>query len=359
MLSKKATPTRKANSKSATPKKGSTRELIVQIRSRGREEQKAGIRERLEALEEYDKVREATARRWMEQLEHIASDLNLARQALREAKYKALADVYDRYLEIEASGDMRSEFYHNLRIQLLDKGYKVQKNTPDAGLLIRLVWGNSSSASSINQYVNALRAAQQNEVVAENFVTWIKSVTISKAANKLTDETDRRKERLERARIHILNYLDWRETHPYLVGRLQANRANQYVTKDTHLVVMIGTVIRQEDRTSDYANIYVSHILPPNFDLDIKIIDKWAKYIEPKIEHYEAEAERLPIEQWAAMLEDELWAFDVAEAEKQSVYWALRQQASRYEDQQEFAKHAQAYKKERLNTSKAVKKAKK
>jgi hypothetical protein len=68
------------------------------------------------------------------------------------------------------------------------------------------------------------------------------------------------------------------------------------VTKDTHLVVMIGTVIRQEDRASDYANIYVSHILPPNFDLDIKIIDKWAKYIEPKIEHYEAEAERLPIE---------------------------------------------------------------
>jgi hypothetical protein len=59
------------------------------------------------------------------------------------------------------------------------------------------------------------------------------------------------------------------------------------------------------------------------------------------------------------MLEDELWAFDVAEAEKQSVNWALRQQASRYEDQQEFAKHAQAYKKERLNASKPVKKPKK
>jgi hypothetical protein len=133
-----------------------------------------------------------------------------------------------------------------------------------------------------------------------------------------------------------------------------AENANKYVNPNTHLVVMLGTAVRRFDRESDYADIHISHIMPPNFDIDIRIIDKWAKYVEPKLEMFEAEANNLPIEQWAFELEDKLWAFDVADAEKQSINWALRQQATMYEDQQQFTKYATAYKKERLKANTAT-----
>jgi hypothetical protein len=364
MTAKKPSAAKKTTTKSAKPKASTARDILVEVHSRGRDDLKASVRTRLEALEERDKKREEQVRKWLTGLEIVGRKLTAAKNTYRRSVYEVLANIYEKYLEIEASGELRNSFYHELRIKLLEAGYKLQKNTPDAGLLIRLVWGdNKLTAQKINQYVNALRAGQYNEIAVEVFADWLEKITITNAQKLLQsnnkDKEDELKERIRRARIFILKFLDWRETHPYLVGSLHVNKANQYVTPDTHLVVMLGTVVRQYDRASDYANIYVSHILPPNFEIDIAIIDKWAKYIEPQLERHEAEANDKPIEQWAAQFEDELWAFDVAEAEKQSISWALRQQASSYEDQQQFHKYAQAYKKERLKNTKAAKKAKK
>ena len=344
-----------------SPKKSTARDVLVEVHSRGRAELKDSVRERLEALEAQEKAKLQTVRNWLLDVVAIAKQYEAAQRDFREAKYRIIGEVYDKYLQIEGSGDLRDAFYSELRKTLLDYGYKVQVNTPDAGLLLRLVLGQQPSASSINQYVKVLYAAQETNVQPNGFVDWVKRVTISRAADQIPDDKDIRKERLRRARILLLTYLDWRETHPKLYGKkpMLAHTANQYVTPNTHLIVMLGTAVRRFDRESDYADIYVSHIMPPNFDIDVKIIDRWAKYIEPKLEQYEAEANDLPLEQWAAQFEDELWAFDVAEAEKQSINWALRQQAARYEDQQQFNKHAQAYKKERLKASKAAKKAKK
>ena len=354
----------KKSATSSSPKKSTARDVLVEVHSRGRAELKDSVRERLEAMEQRDKQREEQVRKWLTGLEIVGRKLTAAKNTYRRSVYEVLANIYEKYLEIEASGELRTNFYHELRIKLLEQGHKILKNTPDAGLLIRLVWGEHKLKSqNINQYVNALRAGQHYEIAVEAFADWLEKITITNAQKLLQsnnkDKEDELKERIRRARIFILKFLDWRETHPYLVGSIHVNKANQYVTPDTHLVVMLGTVVRQYDRASEYANIYVSHILPPNFEIDIAIIDKWAKYIEPQLERHEAEANELPIEQWAAQFEDELWAFDVAEAEKQSINWALRQQAARYEDQQQFNKHAQAYKKERLKASKAAKKAKK
>jgi hypothetical protein len=358
MTTKKTTAIKKTSTKTAVPKKSTARDVLVEVHSRGDIGKKPAIRKRLEELEKIEQVKLNTVREWLLDVITIAKEYDKAKTAFREAKYQIISKVYERYIQIESSGELRSQFYNELRKQLLEYGYKVQSNTPDAGLLLRLVLGKSPSSSSINSYVKVLYAAKESAVPKEKIVDWLRELTISGAAKQIPNYEDVRKERVKRARVLLLNYLDWRETHPMLSGRkpMLAHAANQYVTADTHLVVMLGTAVRRFDRESDYADIYISHIMPNNFDIDIKIIDRWARHIEPKLDFYEAEYNALPVEQWSALMEDELWGSDVAEAEKQSINWALRQQATLYEDQQQFAKYAQAYKKQRAKSSKAVKK---
>ena len=347
-------PTSKRANKSST-KKSTTRDVQVQIETRGDKTLTARAQARLDALEERDNQRKIVLRAWMEDLLKVTHKLKAAKAAYRQELREVLDEIYTKYIEIEYS-DMRSDFYNELRKRLLDAGYKVQANTPDAGLLIRLVWGSSGlSNASISQYAAVFHNARDNGIAAGGLVDWLKEKhTLAEAAKKaIKDTTDVRKERMTRARILILRYLEWRETSPYARLKMLAEHANNFVNPNTHLVVMLGTAIRRFDRESDYADINISHIMPPNIDIDIRIIDRLAKYIEPKLEMFEDEVDNLPGEQWAFDLEDKLWAFDVAEAEKQSINWALRQQATMYEDQQEFAKYATAYKKARLKATTA------
>ena len=343
-----------------TTKKRSAREVLVQVHTRGDSELTESVRERLDALAERDEQKNRRLRSWLEDLMSMSRKLKAAKAAYRQSLRETLDGIYAKYIEIEFS-DIRNDFYHELRVRLLDAGYRVQINTPDAGLLIRLVWGNSElSNSRIQQYAAVLVNARNNDVAAGELVDWLKETrTLSEAAKQIrSNYEDIRKERLKRARIFIIKYLEWSETRPYAKLKMYAENANNYVNVNTHLIVMLGTAIRRFDRESDYADIHISHIMPPNLDIEIKIIDKWARHIEPKLEIYEAKAEQISIEQWALQLEDELWAFDVAEAEKQTTNWQLRQQAGRYEDQQEFAQYAKAFKKEKLKASKAAKSTK-
>jgi len=337
-------PTSKTPKKS-TAKKSTAREVLVQVQTRGDKTLTAEVQARLDALEERDNQREAVVRAWMEELLKVAHKLKAAKVAYRQALREVLDEIYTKYIEIEYS-DMRSEFYNELRINLLDAGYRVQANTPDAGLLIRLVWGSAGlSNASISQYAAVFENARNNDIAAGALVDWLKEKhTLAEAAKKIRNNYDDiRKERLKRARIFIIKYLEWRETRPYAKLKMFAENANNYVNVDTHLVVMLGTAVRRFDRESDYADIHISHIMPPNFDIEIKIIDKWARYIEPKLEIYEAKAEQLSTEQWAFELEDKLWEHDVLEAERYVQRTQMRNFAKRFDNEHEFEEHARAF----------------
>jgi len=262
----------------------------------------------------------------------IAKRYEVVKQDFRLAKYRIIGEVYDKYLEIESSGDLREDFYGELRQRLIEHGFKVQKNTPNAGLLLRLVLGKSATASSINQYVNVLYAAQEFDIKEVDFVDWLQKATITKAATQLPEARERKKDRFERARTLVIRYLDWRETHPVLTGKkpMLAWTANQYVTRDTHLVVMIGTAVRKMDRGSDYADIHVSHIMPPNLETEIRIIDKWARLLEPQLEKNEADFARLSDAEWVQQMETELWEHDVLEAERYVQRTQLRNFTKRF-----------------------------
>lgn len=124
---------------------------------------------------------------------------------------------------------------------------------------------------------------------------------------------------------------------------------------------MIGTAVRQTDRGSDYADIHVSHIMPPNLEIEIKIIDKWARLLEPQLEKNEDDFARLSETDWAEQMESQFWEHDVLEAERYVQRKQLLSFTKRFEDKQEFEDNARAFLEKRggfvEKTSKAPPKA--
>ncbi len=326
--------------------KNDTSELVAKLTRNKPLSEKS--RQRLAEIERLDAEKADTKERWLKELVATKKVVIAARKAYRAEIYKALQSLYRLYLEIEDSGELRSDFYAEVKQKLIDLGYTIQKNTRDAALIVRLVFGRDTSNSKVHQYVSVLQYAQDNQVEADDFVDWLKKETITgavKAAANNGIDPEVVKQRYQRARLLLLRYLEWRETKPFASQKMLAWGAEQYLGQGTDLCVMIGTAVRRFDRESDYADIHISHILPPNLEFDIKIIDRWAKFIEPKLELFEAELEEKTIDEWGDDLHTALWDFDVKQAEKIAQYWQLRQQAALAEDQHEFVKTAKRKKK--------------
>jgi hypothetical protein len=119
---------------------------------------------------------------------------------------------------------------------------------------------------------------------------------------------------------------------------LHSHKVEQMLSVRNDLCVMLGTAYRRMDRESDYSDLHISAVLPPNLDIDILIVDRFAKIIAKDIDHFEAELSTKEEQLWADELQARLWQSEFDEAEKVRQYWANRNQATLYEDQYEFAK---------------------
>jgi hypothetical protein len=321
--------------------KNDTSELVAKLSRKKPLSEKS--RQRLAEIERLDAEKADTKERWLKELVATKKVVIAARRAYRAEIYKALQSLYRLYLEIEDSGELRSDFYAEVKQRLIDLGYTIQKNTRDAALIVRLVFGQDTSNSRVHQYVSVLQYAQDNQVEADDFVDWLKKETIGGAVKAATNngiDPEVVKQRYQRARLLLLRYLEWRETRPFASHKMLAWSAERYLGQGTDLCVMIGTAVRRYDRESDYADIHISHILPPNLEFDIKIIDRWAKFIEPKLEFLEAGLEEKTADEWGDDLHTLIWDYDVKQAEKVAQYWQLRQQAALAQDQHEFVKTA-------------------
>ncbi len=321
--------------------KNDTSELVAKLTRNKPLSEKS--RQRLAEIERLDAEKADTKERWLKELVATKKVVIAARKAYRAEIYKALQSLYRLYLEIEDSGELRSDFYAEVKQKLIDLGYTIQKNTRDAALIVRLVFGRDTSNSKVHQYVSVLQYAQDNQVEADDFVDWLKKETITgavKAAANNGIDPEVVKQRYQRARLLLLRYLEWRETRPFASHKMLAWSAERYLGQGTDLCVMIGTAVRRFDRESDFADIHISHILPPNIEFDIKIIDRWAKLIMPHLETLEAELEEKTADEWGDDLHTLIWDYDVKQAEKVAQYWQLRQQAALAEDQHEFVKTA-------------------
>lgn len=291
---------------------------------------------------------------WLSELTKAHNLYSAAQNEYRKSRYEALANAYKIYRAVEDE-DFAEVFYHEVAKRLKDVGVKVQGNTPSTSLLIRFIWDDLST-SNVFKYGSVLRVAKERDVGVEDFAEWLKKITITKAieqSQSQTEAVESYRERLNRARALILRVFEIREVKPYAtLPMLHVSEAVGLIGQSHGLCVMVGKAHRRMDRESDYADISISAVLPPNLDLEMLIVDRYARHIVSNVDQYTDELDQKERLLWANDMEERLWQAEIDEAEKVKEYWANRNQAALYEDQQAFAKAVKARKTAKSKSSK-------
>jgi len=265
----------------------------------------------------------------------------------RDLLYKFLQEAYAVYKEAQAH-DLADSFFANVRGALLKQGIKIQTNTPDAALIVRLVFGADASTKSVSEYSKVLEAAVSRGVKSDMFAEWLKHETLNKVVieqRAVLKELETPKDRLDRARRLILRLMDIRDAVPLFTHDTTAHTAEKNLGRSYGLCVALGHANRKMDRENFYAEMRFSLIMPVSLDLEIYIVDKLARYVMPSLIQYERELEQLSETVWADKMFEYLVAACDAEVAKNNEYWANRQQAALAEDQQEFLRMVKQKKK--------------
>lgn len=276
----------------------------------------------------------------------------------RDLLYKSIQEAYAVYSEA-ASHELAESFFANVRGALRTLNIPFQGNTPDASLVIRLIFGADAKTKNVSEYGKAMQAALARDVKTDKFAEWLNHESLTKV---LADQRAVEKEiesptsRLERARRLILRLIDIRDAVPIFSHKTTAHAADKNIGKRYGLCVALGHANRRMDRENFYADINFSLVFPVSLDFEIYIVDKLARHVMPRLEDWEKKVAELTEEVWADQLFENLIAACDDEVAKNNEYWANRQQAQRYEDQQEFARVVQ---KKKASKSSAASKTKK
>jgi len=256
----------------------------------------------------------------------IAGELNRIRKGVKNLEeqyrnkiYEGLGEAYKVYQAV-ISSPYANDLLNNVRWALIDEGHKIQKNTNNAAMIIKYCWADAELTNrKVYDYSTALQAAQLNNIETDYFVEWVKKISITQviADYKQKDE-DSLDERMRRARLIILRWLETRERNSLAKITKTAWSAEQLISAGTNQVVMLGTVLRRYDRESFYADIHITTILPPNIDIDVMVVDRMAKQIVDVVGEYEEKINKISEQAWGDDLEAYL-STEEAEATRQTV----------------------------------------
>jgi hypothetical protein len=150
-----------------------------------------------------------------------------------------------------------------------------------------------------------------------------------------TNNTETYADRLKRARLVVLRILEARETKPIISQTTTAWAAEKMLSRDG-LWMAIGNARRRQDRENFYADINLIVMLTPNIDLEIYIVNQLAKPFVYNVEKYESMINEMEENVWAGELWEKMVSAGNEESKKSNLWWANKQQASRFEDQSEF-----------------------
>ena len=283
------------------------------------------------------KLQEQQVNDWLKRIIAVRKKYNIAKEEFRKKRYEAIGEAYSIFIEAEdaENGDF---LYAKIRELFKEHNIKVQSNTPDASLIIRFIFGDIGTAQ-IFKYGSVLQVAKHSNIKIEDFTKWISEITISGAVQLSQIELQQAetyKERLARARIVIMKYFEIREVKPFATTTMLARHLQSYLSQNNSMCVMLGTGVRKFDRESDYADLNINAILPPNLELDELIVNRFAKYIVSSVDHFENEIREKEEEIWADELQHRLQEAGEEEALKAHQLRADKQQAARFEDQLDF-----------------------
>jgi len=249
-----------------------------------------------------------------------------------------LNEAYSVYREVVKS-DLADDFFSELWNQLYKDGIKVQSNTPNASLIVRYICGASISTKTVSNYAKVLEGANYNNIKAEQFIAWVQHKTMTRVIEdqrNIENNVETRAERMARARAVIMRLIEVRETKPMFSWTTTAWQAEKQISKDG-LWIGIGNAHRILDGGHNFdASMNLVMMLPMNAEMEKHILNIYAKEIVDRVEQHEKRMNELEEKIWADELWDKLVSAGYEESTKQDDYWSNRQQATIYEDQQEF-----------------------
>ena len=253
------------------------------------------------------------------ELKRIRRGVKNLEQQYRAKTYEGLGEAYKVYQAV-INSPYANDLLNNVRWALIDEGHKIQKNTNNAAMIIKYCWADAELTNKkVYDYSTALQAGQLNNIEADYFVEWIKKISITQViADYKEKDEDSLAERMRRARLVILRWLETRERNSLAKITMTAWNAEQLSSAGTNQVVMLGTVLRRYDRESFYADIHITTILPPNIDIDVMVVDRMAKQIFNVVGEYEEKINKISEQAWGDDLEAYLSA-EEAEATRQTV----------------------------------------
>jgi len=289
---------------------------------------------------------------WVRRLIATKNKMRELQEIVERITIKLLNEAYSVYSEVVKS-DLEEKFFDALWNQLYKEGIKIQRNTPNASLVIRFICGLTISTKTVSNYAKVLEGADYNNIKTEQFVAWVNHKTMTRVIEdqrNIENNVETRAEKMARARAVIMRLIEARETKPMFSWTTTAWQAEKQISKDG-LWVGIGNAHRILDGGSNFnASMNLIMMLPMNAEMERRILDIYAREIVDGIEHHEQKMKVMEETVWADELWDKLVSAGYEESVKQDDYWSNRQQAALYEDQQEFAKFVKEKKKVKQKT---------
>jgi len=249
-----------------------------------------------------------------------------------------LNEAYSVYSEVVKS-DLADDFFSSLWNQLHKDGIKIQKNTPNASLVIRYICGTAISPKTVSNYAKVLEGADYNSIKPKQFVAWVQHKTMTRVIENqrnIENNVETRAEKMSRARAVIMRLIEARETKPIFSWTTTAWQAEKQIS-ESGLWIGIGNAHRILDGGSNFnASMNMTMMLPFNPEMERHILNIYAREIVDSVDYYEQQIKEMEDNLWADELWEKLVVAGYEESVKQDDYWSNRQQAGMFENQKEF-----------------------
>jgi len=326
--------------KATKPKSAKTKKQITSLVNQSKEH-------KLAVWKQTESANELAMKDWAGRLTTTKVRMEKLNKRYEEILLVLLNEAYSVYREVSKS-DLADDFFSKLWGQLYKEGIKIQSNTPNASLVIRYVCGANISTKTVSNYAKVLEGADYNNIKTDQFIAWVQHKTMTRVIEdqrNITNNVETRAERMARARAVIMRLIELRETKPLFSWTTTGWQAEKQISKNG-LWIGIGNAHRVLDGGENFnASMNLSMMLPINAEMERHILNIYAREIVDSVEQHEVQMNELEEKIWADELWDKLVNAGYEESVKQDEYWSLRQQATLYEDQQEFAKFVKEKKK--------------